>query len=169
MNLEEREAYLIGLILGDGCCTSEGISITSMDEEVLTFVEKFPCGIRVKDKRSKAVDLRLKSEYSRYLRNKYNLGYHKSYTKTIPANILTDLNLSRFCLRGLFDADGYSINKNGGIGIGLTSDTLIQQIKLLLLNFGIITKTQIKKTPSDFGKSYVLEAYRDWETKSRKI
>lgn len=159
MNLEEREAYLVGLILGDGCCVSEGISITSMDEEILSFIETFPCGIRIKDKKSKAIDLRLTSEYSRYLRAKYGLGYHKSYTKTIPQNILGDLNLSRFCLMGLYDTDGYTHAKIGGVGIGLTSEVLIDQIKLLLLNFGIVTKRHIQKTPSDFGRSYVLECF----------
>jgi hypothetical protein len=156
MNLEEREAYLIGLLLGDGCCTSKAITITSMDEEILSFVETFPCGKRVSKKGTPAVYIRLTTEYSKYLRAKYNLGYHKSYTKTIPTNILSNLNLSRFCLRGVFDTDGYS-TKRGIIGVGLTSSELINQIKLLLLNFGIVSTFRVKKTPSDFGKAYTIE------------
>lgn len=159
MNLDEREAYLVGLILGDGCCTTKQISITSNDESVLKFIESFPSGTRCSKQKTAAKTIRLSTQYSAYIRQKYQLGHNKSYTKTIPENILTNLNLSKFCLRGLFDTDGYSINKNGGIGIGLTSKTLIQQIKLLLLNFGIITKSQTKTTNSSFGKVYVLEAY----------
>lgn len=157
------ECYLVGVAIGDGCLVPNGITITSMDEKILSFVEKFPSGKRilkrVGNEISKAKEIRLSSDFSTYLREKYNLGRHKSYTKEIPEIILKSKNGLRMFLKGLFDCDGYSETRSGGIGIGTVSEKLAQQIHLALLTFGIVSKLYVKKTNSTFGKSFVVECF----------
>lgn len=64
----------------------------------------------------------------------------KAKEKIIPSRLL---EMSRdnivSMLRGIFDGDGYSRKDKGYIGISLNSKTLIMQIRMLLLNFGILT------------------------------
>ena len=60
--------------------------------------------------------------------------------KVIPERLM---EMSRenivYMLRGIFDGDGYSRKDKGYIGIGMSSKKLIQQIRMLLLNFGVLT------------------------------
>jgi len=62
----------------------------------------------------------------------------KAPEKCIPDRLL---QLSRrniiALLQGIFDGDGYSCKYEGRVGINLSSNTLLKQIKVLLLNLGI--------------------------------
>jgi len=64
----------------------------------------------------------------------------KAREKEIPKRLF---EMSReniiYMLRGIFDGDGYSRKDKGYIGIGMNSKKLIQQLRMLLLNFGILT------------------------------
>jgi len=55
-------------------------------------------------------------------------------------------------LRGMFDGDGHSSRFNGTVGYTSISKKLINQLRTLLANFGIITKTSVDtRTESKFG------------------
>jgi len=60
--------------------------------------------------------------------------------KIIPQRLL---EMSReniiYLLRGILDGDGYSRKDKGYVGISLNSKEMINQIRMLLLNFGILT------------------------------
>lgn len=64
----------------------------------------------------------------------------KAKEKEIPQRLL---EMSRenviYMLRGIFDGDGYSRKDKGYVGISLNSKKLVEQIRMLLLNFGILT------------------------------
>jgi len=64
----------------------------------------------------------------------------KAKEKHIPDRLLqmSKENIASM-LSGLFDGDGYSRSDRGTIGISLSSKRLIEQIRILLNNFGIIT------------------------------
>ncbi|MBC8428270.1 hypothetical protein H8D04_00160 [bacterium] len=65
----------------------------------------------------------------------------KAHNKVIPSRLLEmgKENISAL-LSGIFDGDGFSTSKHGTIGIGLSNKKLIEQIRIILLNFGIRSK-----------------------------
>ena len=77
----------------------------------------------------------------------FNLDLHAP-EKIIPSRLLqmSSENIASL-LRGLFDGDGYSRSDRGTIGISLSSKLLIEQIRILLNNFGIITDYYEGVTP----------------------
>lgn len=88
LNEEEKEAYLVGLLFGDGCFSGSNIRITSMDDHILDFIKTFPSGkvgyqyLNGVEKKAKYVGLTV--EYSNYLRNKYGFNNETSYFKKFP-------------------------------------------------------------------------------------
>lgn len=83
-----------------------------------------------------------KSFYSFLEKLGFNLQL-KASEKIIPDRLL---NMSRenmiAMMQGIFDGDGWSDQKRGRIGINLSSKKLIDQIRMILLNFGILTDYQ---------------------------
>lgn len=157
---EIDEAYLVGLLIGDGCYTDTknsggGVGITSADEEILRFVERFPHCKRQFRKGSKAVTIDLQNLFGRTLLEKWGIKRSKSYHKTIPARILENKHLLAACLSGLFDTDGH-VPIKGGIRYNTTSESLSHQVQTALLTFGIVSIRRIHKTPSPFGKVYSI-------------
>lgn len=64
----------------------------------------------------------------------------KAKNKIIPNKLLSmDRNNIIAMLSGIFDGDGYSRKDKGIVGISMNSKKLIMQIKMILLNLGIIT------------------------------
>ena len=151
--LTEDYSYLLGLLVGDGDCTDEGhIRICVCEKEMIEIVQKVFENIS-SDKGKiyghwaylGGVELRA------FLKN-LGLGYAKSYEKEVPRSILTasKKNCASF-LKGLFDTDG-SIRIDGRnkttkrIHFSTTSSKLAEQVQLLLVNFGIVSKIQITET-----------------------
>lgn len=152
------EAYLMGLLIGDGCYAPSkngGVGITSIDEEILAFFERFPHTKRYAKSKTAAVDIDLTREYGREFQAKYGFKSCLSYDKAIPASILKSKVLSRECLRGLFDTDG-TASKSGALGYSTVSECLSHQVQLLLLTFGIVSTRTMRKTPSPFGRVYTI-------------
>lgn len=84
----------------------------------------------------------------------------KAKNKIIPKRLLSlSKEKTKFLLRGIFDGDGFADSKRNRVGIGLSSIELIKQIKMLLLNFGILTdynevNTKPTKKVSVYSKNY---------------
>lgn len=145
------EAYWYGLLLGDGSLTLPNrIELINKDKHIIDFVKTF-CNknnlnllIRTRDG-TDAVYLRIFSK--KYRDELFNFGfeYVKAPEKSIPKNLrmLSKKSLA-MVMRGLFETDGWANLKNKSIGIGSTSLKMINQIHLILLNFGIISKIYIK-------------------------
>lgn len=153
---ELDEAYLMGILIGDGCITGNNFAVTSMDKEILEFVYPYSTKTIVSDKRTNAKKLILPTTFSRYLAKKYSLNKEKSYTKKIPQEILKNKHTLKYFLRGLFDTDGGIEKKGMTVSFCTVSERLAYQVHLALLTFGIVSKLREKKTKSAFGKVYVI-------------
>lgn len=164
-----EEAYLVGLLLGDGCLVARQFTYSSSDEELLSYIEKYPSGKRRPDKRSKAISIALATEFSEYLAKKYNLPLGKSYTKEIPAEILKDKDEIIACLQGLFDTDGCAYKGVSTIEFCSTSIVMAKQVQNLLNLFGIISRLKCKKTQSNFGKAYCVTISGEQSQKFEKL
>jgi hypothetical protein len=159
-DLEKNEAYLIGLLLGNGSMSSNGFSITSEDEEILRFVEKYPVGKRCLDTRTaNTYSINFKDDFIEYLTKKYDLKPADCYHKEIPKSVLINKELSKACLQGLLDTNGFSSKDILNVEFCSTSVKMAKQVHLLLSLFGIVGKMREKKTNSHFGKAFVINLF----------
>lgn len=154
--IEDDEAYFVGLLLGDGCITKKSYDISSADKEIIDFcVQQYDCTV-VSDKRSTCNSIRINTKISQYYKQKYDLNEELSYNKKIPQRILKSKSAIKNCLRGLFDTDGSIQLKQFSIDFCSTSQEMAEQVHLILLTFGIISKLRLKKTNSKFGKAWIV-------------
>jgi hypothetical protein len=156
---EEDEAYLIGVLLGDGSMSEKAWTITTADQEIIDFCLPFTNGNIGSKKGSIAKTLRLRNEYRDYLKNKYNLENGLSYTKKIPEKIFESKKLLKQTLKGLYDTDGCSEKLKGAISFSSVSEELINDVQNSLLFFGIISRRSKSKTKSPFGISHKITIY----------
>ncbi len=150
--------YFIGAMLGDGYSGAETISntiiykgspsIVGIDNEVFLAAEKICKNLDIGSRRTviKSGTPSLILGKNKWFREFLcRSGIEKRDKKYISQKLMHgDLKLTSSLLRGLYDTDGY-VEKSGNIGFSNTSKILIEQIRKLLLRFGIVSKTRIKK------------------------
>ena len=140
-------AYILGCITSEGAITRNGVGITQGDRALLErlaalFQQQFGLSSHI------AQDMRRESVYtlqvnSRPLRNWLlaDLGLESgARNKIIPTCILRGSRdeIVAF-LRGLF-LDSYMTSDGRMFGIGLASLELLEQLQVLLLNFGVLSR-----------------------------
>ena len=146
-----NDAYVLGIMIGDGCYTNKyWLRYTSVNNDFLPYLEQsfgkhkgYFDGLHYQWNGKKLV--------SNWL-NKWGLSPTYSYQKVLPNKILcSSKEKMSACLSGLFDTDGgISLFKSKGyyscvIGYTTTSKILHDQIKYLLLHFGIVASSNIRK------------------------
>ena len=67
LNNNLDEAYLVGLVIGDGCISpiSKSMSITNNDKEIIDFCKKYDVWIQSK-KRASCKEIRFKKNFIEY-------------------------------------------------------------------------------------------------------
>ena len=155
----DKESYLIGLLIGDGCYSDKikWIAYTTADKQLANFVIKNTRNSNLRNKTKFLYEIRINNNFSKYLIDKYKIKRSLSYTKQIPSEILCDFNKLKSCLSGLFDTDGWVDKKIMRIGFCSVSKVLAEQVHLSLLSFGIVSSLRICKTKSKFGLCYKVE------------
>ena len=143
-------AYLFGLLVGDGTLTyRESFLLSAGDpwiaREFKRIMEEqfgYTPGVKSNEK-----DHIVSSIQIRQFLAANGLGYHPSWQKTVPQSILqAPRELVIAFLQGLFDTDGTAENRYGNIRLSLSSKTLVRQVRMLLLNLGILASIQEKPT-----------------------
>lgn len=151
--LTEDYAYLMGLLIGDGRCTTrDGVQLCVCERQMEHLVQNL--FIKLFGRKGKifghwaffcGVELRA------FLQN-LGIDYHRSWQKRVPKSIWTAPRpvIAAF-IRGLFDTDGTvrktGRNKNSAdVKLTTTSKKLAQDIQQLLLNFGIVSNVQTVNT-----------------------
>ena len=143
-------AYLFGLLVGDGTLTyRESFLLSTRDpwiaqEFTRIMQEQFGYTPGVK---SNGKDYVVSSIQIRAFLAANGLGYHPSWEKTVPESILkAPREMVVAFLQGLFDTDGTAENRYGNIRLSLSSKMLVRQVRMLLLNLGILASIQEKPT-----------------------
>lgn len=145
--LDNELAYMIGGYIAEGWSNQNQIYISNMDNEFrnvflenknvwFTPVKNDPCKIR--------------SDQKTYRLFSYLMGDvigKRCYEKEVPSLIMKSPKYiqERF-LAGFIDGDG-SVNSNGDTILSSTSEELLLQIQIMLLNMGIISN--LHTTPAD--------------------
>ncbi len=144
--LTKTYAQLLGMLVGDGCCTAQDqIRLCICEDEMKSLVKNTFEELFGEFKSYDHWAYQGGVELRAYLAH-LGLDYVKSYEKVVPKVIFnaSQQNCAAF-LTGLFDTDGCvridGRNKNSiRIHLTTTSHQLAQQVQLLLLNFGIISR-----------------------------
>lgn len=182
---ENSRAFLLGLLLGDGCLTTNAITLSSADEECMQKLgeELKDCNIELKhtpgrgrhgysyvvfstDSPPYAPKGEFRSSLKRWLNDLGVLG-KKAWEKRIPKEVFTwpKVDIARF-IYGLFESDGSWILPSKChypcIRWGLTSKGLLEDLKDLLQNvFGIMCsdiKTVKKSVYDGYKDSYIEDS-----------
>lgn len=156
----EELAYFIGLYVSEGSHYKNTLTIYNIDTEVVNSLMNNKLGFvgfhKPKYQRVNIYNKRL-IEFIK----KIGFEGKNAHNKEIPQCLLKcSKNIIISLLRGMFDGDGHSSRHNGCIGYTSTSDVLIDQIKMMLLNFGIISKISCdNRKTRDGSKQVVLSAF----------
>lgn len=173
--IDEHISYLIGLYISEGSChkvkgknlecAGGAITITCGDD-ISQSILNVGLPYSSHDKLHYAISSKNLIDFFEYIG--FDLS-KKAKDKIIPERVL---EISRDnivqLLRGIFDGDG-SVMKKGDdlrVSIGLSSKELIQQIRVILLNFGITSTyqevlTKVTKKVKVRSQSYRLDLCHD--------
>jgi intein/homing endonuclease len=159
--LTEELAYIIGLFIAEGSYSYNQLRIYNTEREVINRLVGNNLGLNFLEHKAAqciALDNARFIEFLRLLGFADNLN---AETKCIPCRLLRcSRRIIRALLSGMSDGDGHSNRHNGSVGYTSTSKVLIRQLRMILLNFGILTKIQPDKrtkrffTKSRFGRAY---------------
>jgi len=136
-------AQILGYLLGDGNVEDERLNFSEGEKETAFFYERllkkvFNANTRTRFRASKNYyDVRCQGKpIVRLIRQEFP-EISKARTSTIPRKVLKSENLVLAAfLRGLFDAEGYVAKR--GLGMGMNNETLVKQVQIVLLRFGIL-------------------------------
>ena len=160
-------SYLLGLYLSEGCSTKKidgdgnhvGTSTTiTCGDFIGKYIEDVGLKYSSHDNLHFTISSKDLSKYLEYLGFNFKLRAKQKY---IPNKLLSlSKENIKYLLRGIFDGDGYSRKDRGTIGISLSSKKMINQIRMLLNNFGILTDYQEKITPPTKKVKVSSQSYR---------
>ncbi len=155
-DLEEYEASLIGLLLGDGCLT-DSVRFTNTNKELIDLFKKCCLKKNINSSFKNYADITIavvdKTQQINPLRKWLkDLGLFgcKATEKIIPDIIFKSSNKKIALMLGaLYACDGWICDrgvKGFELGLGLTNKKLITQVRSLLLRFNIKTSISSKKS-----------------------
>ncbi len=159
--LTEEEAYIMGVLIGDGnLSTSNRLEITTADRELANvFVNYFKNNypeykiyerLQYSKNFNKSIVYGIASWPAKKKFFEYGMSCFLSYDKYIPESIMMgNKKIVTSFLQGLFDSDGYVEAYRGAVGILSVSKKLINQLAFLLLNLGIVPSIRIKQKRKD--------------------
>jgi phosphate starvation-inducible protein PhoH len=148
--IDEQIAYFMGVVTGDGCLTVRNrVVVSTADEEIVDTVHaiaaRFGLHVFRNVASSRPYDYVVASAQLYQLLEHLGMSTGKAATKRIPRAILAAPEpLVAAFLRGLFDADGSVEKRDGTITFNSTSDELVRQVQVVLLNFGIVANRRVK-------------------------
>jgi len=142
-------AYLMGLILGDGSVYypigKVTISHSVEESDTIDFLERGPVGLKFR-RSERRPDHSVASNY-RFTDFLQWYGFKvgaKAKDKLIPERLFrASKETVRHFLSGLFDADGTARARKGLVSFSSTSAEMVDQVRTLLLNFGIICRRSV--------------------------
>ena len=153
-------AELLGLYMSDGCSSTNGrliFSIENKDVEVMEKIERimvnmFGLEIGCKEIENNYTDIIF---YSRDLQRYFEmLGWLKESSSKafVPECIFKSPKEVVYAfMRGLFEGDG-DVHADGYPRLYSSSESLVEQVQQLLLSLNIISNVHVYKTQNSFGK-----------------
>jgi intein/homing endonuclease len=134
-------AYILGLYIAEGSCSYGKLCIYNVDDEIVAKLVNNRLGLNfIHEPKFGRISLC----NVRFIELLDYLGFppnSTAQTKAIPPLLLClPRHLMAAMLSGMFDGDGHSTKQSGLVGYTTTSPVLLGQLRMVFLNFGIITK-----------------------------
>lgn len=153
-------AYFFGLYISEGSYGNNMLNIYNVDKEVIDFLSRFN-GLKFKHQDINCGNYTCSKSFNEFMDKIGFSECHTAQNKKIPDRLLrmSKDNIHNL-LSGLFDGDGHSSSFNGEVGFTSTSLELINQIRSILLNIGIVSKLyvdprEIREFIKKDGRSYI--------------
>lgn len=140
-------AYLLGILLGDGCVRGNTVKLSSADPEIVARCKLIAKHYGADVVFSSGVDWRFNkvAELRRRL-SKLDIMGHKAQTKRVPHRYLHGNRKVRLeILQGLMDSDGWCCSDGNNTGFASTSEGLADDVIALVRSLGGIARKIIKK------------------------
>lgn len=142
-DLTEDEATLIGYLIADGSLGYKNkVCFSNTDEQVIFTYKRIVSGMtdaEIKENVHKGSrDFYIhKQSFRKMLYEKYGLDYVKSANKEVPLCVrMANRDATAAFLRAYFELECY-VTKKTSIEVTSASKKLLDQVKMMLLNFGI--------------------------------
>ena len=138
-NITSELAYIIGLYIAEGSCSDNAVTIYNTDDDIIHSLVNNNIGLKFIYHKDRQAIICSNKRFAALIRA-INVG-DSATTKHLSQRLLSmsKHNIAAM-ISGLFDGDGHSSRHNGCIGYTSTSYKLINQLRMLLLNFGILSK-----------------------------
>jgi phosphate starvation-inducible protein PhoH/intein/homing endonuclease len=148
--LDEDLAYVLGLLTGDGCLTFRNrVILTSADEDIVVCFRRFAArfGLTVfRNGGGRPYDHIIASAQLYQLLRHLGMSAGKASEKRVPAAVLrAPKAIVAAFLQGLFDTDGTVSRRDGYPSLCSASKPLIDEIQVVLLNFGVVAAKRIRR------------------------
>jgi len=141
--ITEDLAYIIGLFIAEGSFSHNRVTIYNYDPNIISYLSTNPAGLAFSYE-GDGRNICNRTRFSEFLRLVGVPQKVDCYTKTIPRRMLRcSIKVITALIQGMFDGDGHSSRYNGEVGYTSSSKCLIDELRVLLLNFGIYSKTSI--------------------------
>ena len=166
--LDEEVAYVLGLLTGDGCLTFRNrVILSSADPEIVEAFRRFAerLGLHVfRSGEARPYDHIIASAQLYQLLLHLGLSAGKAAEKRVPGAVLrAPREIVAAFLRGLFDTDGTVSGRDGYPSLCSSSAGLIDDVQLLLLDFGILAATRLRRVRVGEG----ITTYHELEMRGR--
>ncbi len=138
-------AYLLGVLVGDGCLTVKGrVILSTADKEILNRVQhisKNVFGEQFSKTSLRPYDYELRNIKAKKTLMSWGISETYARHKYVPEWVrFSPKDYASQFLRGLFDTDG-TVEKSGSVSFSSASKDLVTEVQLMLLNFGIVARS----------------------------
>jgi len=162
----EDAAYLLGVLVGDGCMTiKDRVIFSTQDTEVLERMQKAAkahLGAVFVKSSSRQYDYEIRSTRAKSILRSWGIEETYARHKQVPEwiRLAPQSHVVSF-LRGLFDADG-SVERYGSVTLSSANRRLIEEIHAMLLNIGIVSRQYDRKKKYNGELQSYIAIYADF-------
>jgi len=157
-NVTSEEARLLAYLIAEGCLIKFKATFTNTDKVLVADARRCAESLGYNFNQSKCKSAQMTYNLSGGILDftrKYGIQGHKSYTKRIPVEIFNSRKSIKWeFIAGMFDTDGWIATQAGQAGITLANLPLIEDMKLLLSQVGILSR--IIERPNDKAGAWAL-------------
>jgi ATP-dependent metalloprotease FtsH len=159
-------AYLLGVLVGDGCMTiKDRVIVSTQDLEVLERVQSVArahLGGEFVKTTSRPYDYELRSAQAKTILRSWGIEETYARNKRVPEWIrLAPHTYVCAFLRGLFDVDG-SVERYGSVTLSSANRRLIEEVHAILLNIGIVARIYDRRKKYNGELQSYLAIYADF-------
>ena len=167
---------LLGYMVGDGCGPSRRVNISCAEPDVIQDQTDLltsilgPSSITPDKRRDSLVTVRCLRVQARDFLAYAGAGYDQAGLKEVPWAVLqSSKKVAQEFLRGYMEADGGVVEKSLTLEFTSKSEALARQVRLLLLQFGVVGRLYTKEHPK-YGTYWRWQAFgEDITTFQREI